>query len=50
MNKILRRAFENFFINKTSPYLYNTRGNPQDVSPGKTTYGSNTSRLHAICT
>ena len=29
MNKILPRAFENFFINKTSPYLYNTRGNPK---------------------
>ena len=51
MNKILPRAFEKFFINKTSQHLYNTRGNSPDVPQVKrTTYGSNSFTLHAIRT
>ena len=51
MNKILPRAFENVFINKTSQHPYNTRGNSLDVPQVKTTtYGSNSFTLHATRT
>ena len=51
MNKILPRASENFFINKTREHLYNTRGNSLDVAQVKTmTYGSKSFTLHAIRT
>ena len=50
MNKLLPRALEKDFINKTR-HLYNTRGNSLDVPQVKTTtYGSNSFTLHAICT
>ena len=51
MNKILPRALEMFFINKTRQHLYNTRGNSLDVPHFKTTtYGSNSFTLQAIRT
>ena len=51
MNKILPRAFENVFINKTSQHPFNTRGNSLDVPQVKTTtYGSNSFTLHATRT
>ena len=51
MNKILTRAFENCFINKTRQHHYNTKGNSFDVPQVKTTtYGSNSFPLHAIRT
>ena len=51
MNNILRRAFENSFINKTRQHFYNTTGNSLDVTQVKaTTYGSNSFTLHAIRT
>ena len=51
MNKILPRAFEKTFLNKTRQHLCNTRGNSLDVPQVKTTtYGSNSFTLHAICT
>ena len=50
MNKLLPRALEKNFINKTR-HLYNTRGNSLDVPQVKTTtYGSNSFTLHAIRT
>ena len=50
MNKILRRASENFVINKTSQHLYNTRENSLDVPQVKTTTcGSNSLTFCAIC-
>ena len=51
MNKILPRAFENFFINKAGQHLYNKRGNSLDLPKVKTTtYGSNSFTLQAIRT
>ena len=51
MNKILPRAFENFFINKTSQHFYNTSENSFDVPQVKTTTcGSNSFTLYVICT
>ena len=51
MNKTLPRAFGNFFINKTSQHLYNTRGNSLDVPQVKTaTYGPNLFTLYPIHT
>ena len=50
MNKILPRASENLFINKTR-YLYYTKRISLDVLQVKTmTYGSNSFELHTICT
>ena len=49
MNKILPRAFEKTFLNKTRQH--HTSGNSLDVPQAKTTtYGSNSFTLHAICT
>ena len=51
MNKMLRKAFENFFNNKTRQHLYNTRGNSLDLLQVKTTtYGSHSFTLHTIRT
>ena len=51
MNKILPRALEMFFINKSRQHLYNTRGNSLDVPHLKTTtYGSNSFTIQAIRT
>ena len=48
INKILSRVFEN---NKTRQHIHNTTGNSLDVLQVKTTtYGSNSFKLHAICT
>lgn len=49
MNKIFMKAFKNFFFNKTSLSVYNTKGNSLAVPQVKTaTFGPNSFILHAI--